>query len=213
MARAILVIGASGSGKSRSLKNFKPNEVGVIQCVPKDLPFRSTLKTVVTTSYNDIKAFLVKAKVKTLVIDDANYLMTTEFVYSQEKGFDKFNVIATNFYDLINFIQNVVPQDKTVYILMHEDVNDVTGVVKPKTVGKMLDEKICVEGLFTIVLRCMNTMGQHKFFVNNSGCAKSPEDMFESDEIENDLKHVDDVIRDYYGIGKTEETPTENKGE
>lgn len=200
MARAILVIGQSGSGKSRSLKNFKANEVGVIQCVPKDLPFRNSLKTIVTTDYQKIKDVLTKSKAKTLVIDDANYLMTCEYVYSQVTGYDKFNNIATNFYDLINYIQNFVQEDKTVYILMHEDVNDVTGVVKPKTVGKMLDEKVCVEGLFTIVLRCVNNLGEHKFFVNNNGCAKSPEDMFESQSIENDLKYVDDVIREYYGI-------------
>ena len=204
MARAILVIGQSGSGKSRSLKNFAPNEVGIIQCVTKDLPFRNSLKTVVTTDYNKIKEILIKSKAKTLVVDDANYLMTCEYVYSNVAGYDKFNNIATNFYDLINFIQNQVPQDKTVYILMHEDVNDVTGNVKPKTVGKMLDEKICVEGLFTIVLRCVNNLGEHKFFVNNNGCAKSPEDMFESQAIENDLKYVDNVIRDYYGIKPTQ---------
>ena len=80
---------------------------------------------------------------------------------------------------------------------MHEDENEVTGVVKPRTIGKLLDEKVCVEGLFTIVLRCK----EHKFYTNNSGCAKTPEEMFDKDEIDNDLKFVDKTIREYYNLG------------
>ena len=195
MAFPVLIIGRSGSGKSRSLKNFKPEELGVIKVIEKEFPFRSELKSVQTSDYPTVKGVLLKAQAQSIVIDDAGYLLTDEFMNrSAEKGFDKFTELANNFYDLVKFVQLQLPKEKIVYFIMHENENDVTGEVKPKTIGKLLDEKVCVEGLFTVVIRCVD----HKFYVNNSGCAKSPEDMFESDEIENDLKLVDTAIREYY---------------
>lgn len=199
MAFPVLIIGRSGSGKSRSLKNFKPEELGVIKVIEKEFPFRSELKSVQTSDYATVKAILLKAQAPSVVIDDAGYLLTDEFMTrSSEKGYDKFTELANNFYDLVKFVQLQLPKEKIVYFIMHENENDVTGEVKPKTIGKLLDEKVCVEGLFTVVIRCVD----HKFYVNNSGCAKSPEDMFETDEIENDLKIVDEKIREYYGGNK-----------
>ena len=198
MAFPVLILGRSGSGKSRSLKNFKPEELGVVKVIEKEFPFKSELKSVSTADYSQIKGIILKANTPSIVIDDAGYLLTDEFMRrSNEKGYDKFTELANNFYDFIKFIQTQLPKDKIVYLMMHEQESEITGEVKPKTIGKLLDEKVCVEGLFTVVLRCV----EHKFYTNNSGCAKTPEDMFDSDEIENDLKFVDNVIRNYYNLG------------
>ena len=198
MAFPVLVLGRSGSGKSRSLKNFKPEELGVIKVIEKEFPFKTELRSLTTADYGTIKSVLLKAQTPSIVIDDAGYLLTDEFMRrSDERGYDKFTELANNFYDLVKFIQTQLPKDKIVYLIMHEQENDITGEIKPKTIGKLLDEKVCVEGLFTIVVRCIDK----KFYVNNSGCAKSPEDMFETDEIENDLKVVDETIRNYYNLG------------
>lgn len=197
MGIPVLVLGRSGSGKSRSLKNFAKEEVGVFKVVEKELPFKSDLATLSTSDYNIIKQGLLSSKAKSLVIDDAGYLLTDEFMRrSDEKGYDKFTELANNFYRLVKHIQINLPREKIVYIIMHEDENEITGQVKPKTIGKLLDEKVCVEGLFTIVIRCKD----RKFYTNNSGCAKTPEDMFEKEEIDNDLKQVDNAIRSYYNI-------------
>lgn len=201
MGIPVLILGRSGSGKSRSIKNFKSDEIGVIKCIEKELPFRNNLKTFNTSDYSQIKGALLKGKALSYVIDDAGYLLTDEFMRrASEKGYDKFTELASNFYELINFITRQLPREKIVYIVMHEDENEITGVVKPKTIGKLLDEKVCVEGMFTIVLRCV----EHKFITNGSGCAKTPEEMFLEEEIENDLKLVDTTIRDYYNIGGNE---------
>lgn len=198
MAFPVLIIGRSGSGKSRSLKNFKPEELGVIKVIEKEFPFRSELRSATTSDYANIKGILLKAGTLSIVIDDAGYLLTDEFMRrATEKGYDKFTDLANNFYDFIKFIQTQLPREKIVYIMMHEVENEITGEVKPKTLGKLLDEKVCIEGLFTVVLRCVD----HKFLTNNSGCAKTPEGMFENDEIENDLKLVDNAIRNYYNLG------------
>ena len=198
MAFPVLILGRSGSGKSRSLKNFKSEELGVIKVIEKEFPFKSDLKSATTSDCATIKEILRRAATPSIVVDDAGYLLTDEFMRrATEKGYDKFTELANNFYDFIKFVQTQLPREKIVYLMMHEVENEVTGEVKPKTLGKLLDEKVCIEGLFTVVLRCVD----HKFLTNNSGCAKTPEDMFDSDEIENDLKVVDDVIRNYYNLG------------
>lgn len=195
MGIPVLVLGRSGSGKSRSIKNL---DCGVVKVIEKELPFRNDLKTVTTSDYVKIGTILLNSKKDSIVIDDAGYLLTDEFMRrATEKGYDKFTELANNFYNLVQFITLKLPREKIVYLTMHEDENEVTGAVKPKTIGKLLDEKVCVEGLFTIVLRCID----HKFYTNNSGCAKSPEEMFNLDEIDNDLSIVDKAIREYYNLG------------
>lgn len=197
MGLPVLILGRSGSGKSRSLKNFTKDEIGVIKAINKRLPFRNELVSYTTQEYSKIKAALLKASQKSMVIDDAGYLLTGEFMNRMsEKGYDKFTELANNFYELITYVNDCLPEDKIVYIIMHEDENEITGLVKPKTIGKLLDEKVCVEGMFTIVLRCRD----YKFITNGSGCAKTPEEMFEETEIENDLKIVDNKIREYYNL-------------
>lgn len=219
MAIPVLVIGRSGSGKTYSLKNFAPGEVGVISVEKGRLPFRSEIKTakvpkdptngeardaaqVNAAKYAWITRTIESAKMKAIVIDDSQYLMVNElFDRTYEKGYDKFVSMAQKFRDLIHSINDLEEEDKIVYFLHHSEL-DTDGREKVKTIGKMLDEKLTVEGCFDIVLYCQD----HKFFTQSNGqsTAKSPEGMFEL-EIPNDLKMVDATIREYYGLTKKEE--------
>lgn len=211
MAEAILVYGKSGSGKSRSLKNFAEDEILFVNVISKRLPFQKKFNyELKTTDYNLIKGKLKAMPCKIAVIDDAGYLMTNTFMagHSNPKGgsgtFDLFNSIGDDFWNLIQFIKLALPEDVRVYIMMHEISNDI-GEVKVRTIGKLLDEKVCIEGMFTVCLHCM-TNGQKHYFKTQGGSndiAKSPEDMFEL-EIENDLKMVDDRIVEFYGFGGEE---------
>ena len=214
MALPVLVIGRSGSGKTYSLKNFSPDEIGVISVEKGRLPFRSEIKPVRipkeygaeiksasqlnAAKYAWLEMVIKKAKSKSIVIDDSQYLMVNElFDRAYEKGYDKFVGMAANFRNLIHFINDLEEDDKIVYFLHHSEL-DTDGREKVKTIGKMLDEKLTVEGCFDIVLYCQD----HKFFTqaNGQSTAKSPEGMFEL-EIPNDLKAVDMAIREYYGLG------------
>ena len=217
MAIPVLVIGRSGSGKTYSLKNFKPEEVGVISVEKGRLPFKSDIKTVRVPAFKDateqnsaasinaakygwIEQVISKSKAPSIVVDDSQYLLVNElFDRAAEKGYDKFTSMAANFRDLIHYVNDLDDDEKIVYFLHHSE-SDMDGREKVKTIGKMLDEKLTIEGCFDIVLYCQD----HKFFTqaNGQSTAKSPEDMFEL-EIPNDLKLVDDAIRAYYGMKKT----------
>lgn len=218
MAIPILVIGKSGSGKSASMRNFPSDKLGVINVMGKPLPFRNQLKTLRTTSYDDIAKILSEAKAKSLVVDDAGYLITNQFMAghsSTGKGnavFSLYNDLADRFYSLIRFVVNQLPEDKIVYLTMHEDKNDF-GDVRPKTIGKLLDEKVCVEGLFTIVLRSVYENGKYIFKTQTSGfdVAKSPIGLFDSVDIDNDLYAVDNAVRSYYNIEIKEDTNEKTK--
>lgn len=201
MGQAVLVIGKSGSGKSTSLRNL--SDVGVINVLGKPLPFKNDFKWVKTDDYAKVKSVLLGAQTPRIVIDDAGYLMTNQFMRGHSKGgnvFDLYNSIGDNFWDLIQFI-GTLPEDKIVYIFMHEDKNDY-GDIKPKTIGKMLDDKVCVEGMFTVVLRALYNDGKYQFKTRTDGLdvVKSPIGMFDAEYIDNDLKIVDDKIRSYYNI-------------
>jgi hypothetical protein len=208
----VLVMGRSGSGKTYSLKEFKKDEVGVISVEKGRLPFKTDIKVAkVPTNFEGVKdyATLYRAKYnwilkaiegspfKAMVIDDSQYLLANElFDRSAEKGYDKFTQMAANFRGLIHAINESDVEDKIVYFLHHTET-DADGREKVKTIGKMLDEKLTVEGCFDIVIYCQD----HKFFTQSNGqsSAKTPEDMFPL-EIPNDLKAVDVAIREYYGI-------------
>ena len=202
MAIAVLVMGASGTGKSASLRNFRPDEIGVINVAGKPLPFRSEIKSFKSDRYEEIEAILKKAKVKSLVIDDSQYLMANEFMRrASENGFQKFTDIGRNFWALVDMINHDLPEDVIVYFMQHTEL-DANGNEKAKTIGKLLDEKITLEGLFSIVLKTAVIDGSYMFTTKNNGAdtVKTPMGMFEQDLIENDLKAVDDAIRDYYGL-------------
>lgn len=212
MALPVLVIGRSGSGKTYSVKNLPPDEVGFLSVEKGRLPFKSDIQVVKVKSFNDgehtpaqansakyswLEMCIRTTQLKTLVIDDSQYLLSGElFDRAYEKGYDKFVDIAAHFRNLIHAINEMEDDDKIVYFLHHSEL-DADGREKVKTIGKMLDEKLCVEGCFDIVLYCQD----QKFFTQSNGqsVAKSPEGMFDL-EIPNDLKAVDDAIREYYNM-------------
>ena len=212
MALPVLVIGRSGSGKTYSLKNFSADEIGVISVEKGRLPFKSDIKVlklkkfdseeyspaqINAARYSWLEAIIKGSKAKTIGIDDSQYLLANElFDRVNEKGYDKFTSMAANFRNLIHFVNELEDEDKIVYFLHHSEL-DADGKEKVKTIGKMLDEKLCVEGCFDIVLYCQD----NKFFTqaNGQSVAKTPEGMFEL-EIPNDLKAVDTAIRKYYGM-------------
>ena len=205
MAIPVLIIGKSGSGKSTSLRNCTNNpDWNMVNVLNKPLPFKGKIPSIVTDEYNTVMKSLAGSKAKSIVVDDAGYLITNYFMKNHSsKGagnaiFSMYNTLADNFWNLIEFIKKL-PEDKIVYIIMHEDINEF-GDIKPKTIGKMLDEKICLEGMFTIVLRCVQENGKHLFITQADGGAvsKSPIGMFETLEIDNDLALVDKTIREYY---------------
>ena len=201
----ILLIGASGTGKSTSLRNFTRDEVAVVNVLGKPLPFKSDIKAPQCDDYAKILKAIDDTKKKTVVIDDAGYLITNEFMgKSSIKGFDKYNEMANNFFNLINGIKKL-KGGKTVYIIMHEDTNE-DGDVKPKTIGKLLDDKVNLQGMFTICIRSMFENGNYIFRLKTNGqdCVKTPFGMFENDEMENDLKAFDKVVREYYDLDKQE---------
>ena len=204
MAVAVLVLGQSGTGKSYSMKNFKEDEVCLISVQKALLPFRKKFEeTVVTDKYNDIIRTMKATKKKVIVIDDTQYLMCNEFMRrATEKGYDKFTEIAQNFWSLVVQEVNALPSDTIVYLLCHT-ATDENGMEKMKTIGKLVDEKITPEGLFTIVLKTAVSDGQYYFITQNNGkdTVKSPEGMFSTYAINNDLKYVDEKIRNYYELG------------
>lgn len=201
MGVPVLILGESGSGKSTSMRNFKPDEVGIFNIASKPLPFRKKLPTANGVSYQQIIGALSKPKLKRYVIDDSQYLLCFElFRTANEKGYQKFTDMALNFYNLIQFIIYQTPPDVIVYFLHHTETT-ADGKFKAKTIGKMLDEKLTVEGLFSIVLLCVTDGMKHSFITQSNGIstAKSPMEMFDN-EIDNDLKAVDETIRKYYEL-------------
>ncbi len=207
MGIGVLVLGGSGTGKSSSLRNFTKNELGIVNVVGKPLPFKNDFNIINTDNYEKIADVLLKAKSKVIVIDDSQYLMANEFMRkATERGFDKFTDIAKNFWSLIDLVQRRLPSDTIVYFLHHTEFDNV-GNEKVKTIGKMLDEKITIEGLFSIVLKTVVDNGNYYFSTQNNGhdTVKSPMGMFDNEKIGNDLKAVDTAIRDYYGLGLVDE--------
>ena len=207
MAIPVLIIGKSGCGKSTSLRNCVDNDGwNLINVLNKPLPFKGKIPQVETDDYTQVMQCLAGSKAHSIVVDDAGYLITNYFMRNHSsKGagnaiFSMYNTLADNFWNLVEFIKKL-PDDKIVYIIMHEDTDDY-GNVKPKTIGKLLDEKICLEGMFTIVLRCVQENGKHLFVTQADGGAvsKSPIGMFEELQIDNDLLYVDTKIREYYGL-------------
>lgn len=210
MAVLVMVYGHSGSGKSASLRNFDPEQVAVINVLGKPLPFRSNMKTYITNDYGKIDAAIHSTKRKSIVIDDATYLMTGEFMRNAKvAGYQKFTDMASNFNALLMRAKEL-PDDVVVYFFGHSE-RDGDGGEKFKTIGKLLDEKVCVEGYFTIVLKTVVQDGRYLFSTRNDGMdtVKTPLGMFSNALIENDLAAVDKTIREYYNIP----VQPENKGE
>ena len=205
MAYKVLILGDSGTGKSASLRNFKPEEVLVINAAGKPLPFKNHFECVTPRFEHltkDVLDAMDKTNKKVIVVDDAQYIMSFQYMRRiKENGWDKWNDIQGDFFNIIKAC-DYMPNDVVVYFLSHLQRDD-EGHEKIKTMGKMLDEKITIEGLFTTVLKTAVKDGQYFFLTQNSGLdtVKSPIGMFPSYAIDNDLKYVDEKIRNYYEIG------------
>ena len=211
-----MVLGASGSGKSASMRNFKENDVRILNVASKPLPFRNVnkLKKADKATYAMIKGAVKSGQTLSYVVDDAQYLMAFEsFDKINETGYSKFSAMAKNYEDMLRTIQEDTSPDTIVYIMQHID-KDEDGNIKAKTLGKMLDQQLTIEGLFSIVLLAKAEERRHFFITQSDGTnpCKSPIGMFDEIEIDNDLKMVDDTIREYYGMKKAD-APKQTKGE
>lgn len=216
MGVAVLILGESGAGKTASLRNFKKEDVGILNVASKPLPFRNTngLITFNKANYATIKSAVVTPSRPSYVIDDAQYLMAFEsFEKANITGYGKFTEMAKNYEEMLRVIQEDTSPDTIVYVMQHIDT-DENGKVKAKTLGKMLDQQLTIEGLFSIVLLAKADERRHYFVTQSDGTnpCKSPMGMFEDVEIDNDLKMVDDTIREYYGLKKAS-APKKAKGE
>ena len=201
MGVPVLIMGASGSGKSASLRNFKPEEISVFNVAGKPLPFRGKLPSMVTSDYEEIVSRMSLSPKRALAIDDSQYLMGFEEMDSKKTGYDKFNSIGFNFIGLVRFVATQMPPDTIVYFLQHTEVGD-DGRIKAKTLGKLIDNHYTLEGLFSIVLMADADKTKHYFITNSDGTTtcKSPMGMFTNRLIDNDLRQVDSTIRDYWGL-------------
>lgn len=210
MGIPVLITGESGSGKSASLRNFEPEEVSVFNVAAKPMPFRKKLPTKSTADYGTIMAGIQSSQKKSFVIDDSQFLMCFEsFAKAKETGYGKFTDMALHFYNLVQFVIRNTAPDVIVYFLHHTETDANTGKVKAKTLGKMLDSQLTLEGLFAIVLYCVNDGKNHNFITQSDGMttAKSPMELFDL-VMDNDLKLVDQKIREYYELGGQGEKTT-----
>ena len=219
MGIPVLILGESGSGKSTSLVNLDASKCVLIQSIDKRLPFRKpaakgwvrrcsehkTGNVIVTDNYENIISTIHAAarsgKKEIIIIDDVQYLMANDFMRrAMERGFDKFTEMAVSFHSLFQAAQQC-QGDVRVYFLAHTDT-DGMGKSRMKTIGKMLDEKITMEGLFTVVLKSFRDSTDNQFKFQTSGTqmdtVKSPDQMFETDNVPNDLNLVDSAITNYW---------------
>jgi hypothetical protein len=199
----VLLMGASGTGKSTSLRNLPAEETAIINVTNKPMPFRNKngLKITSCTNYEQMIKAILSTNKRIIVVDDSSYMMTFEnFEKATQKGYDKFTTMAINYYNLIETPKKC-DGEKIIYFVTHEEI-DENGITHPKSIGKMLSQQLVIEGLFSIVLRSMQKENQYVFQTHNDGTSvcKSPIDMFTDDFIPNDLAEVDKIIREYYGF-------------
>ena len=205
MAVLVYILGRTGTGKSYSMRNFPKDKLAIVNVQGKILPFRggAQIETTNTDDWADIKDTLTaySKRYNAIVVDDFQYLMSNEFMRrAMEKGYDKFTEIASHAWEIADSVRKL-PRDTIVYVMCHTDT-DSEGIERLKTIGKLLDEKIFLEGMSTIVLKTVVSDGKYSFVTQNNGkdTVKSPADMFPSYGIANDLWYVDQKIREYYGM-------------
>lgn len=211
MGIPVLIFGKSGAGKSTSLRNFTKEEISVLNVTNKKLPFRNDLPIKNNATYEEIAKALANPSKRAYVIDDAVLNMTKEnFARSQEIGYSKFTEMAKHFFDMLEFITTQMSDEVIVYIICHEE--EENGKVHAKTLGRMLDSNLGggIESLVTVCLRAMQTENGYKFITGGdiNSTAKSPMGLFDSNEIDNDLKFVDAKLREYYAMPPLLKTPT-----
>lgn len=218
MADKLLIIGDSGSGKSSSIRNMSPKDTIVIKCMNKRLPIPqgdTKFKSFLAKSYGHLLEIVAEIvikdkdkKVKNIIIDDVIYFMSDEFMKrAKETSYQKFTDMALNIYQVFKDVPDLLLADRPdilVTFLTHASINDM-GNVGVRTIGKMIDEKVKLEGMFEmVILSKMNEDGIYVFQVHNMANSKSvvktPMGMFETDEIDNDLALVIKSRNEYYGI-------------
>ena len=219
MGFPVLIIGDSGVGKTYSIKNLDPEKTGIFLCEKSRLPFRKKFNTYYVRNMKRMdeknqeqtirQSVIIQTALrnpkdpkKIYIIDDSQYLMANEFFdRAGEKGYDKFTDIGCNFRNLIHLVNDELPDDCIVYFLHHPEVDQNTGKTQAKSIGKMLNEKLTIEGCFNVVLHAKTDGAEHWFQTQSDGTdtAKSPEEMF-PEKIPNDLALVDKTIREYYGM-------------
>ena len=215
MSVSILIYGESGTGKSTSIRNLDPKKTAIVNVLGKPLPFPGTGykseegkadRMVSTDDYAKIRSFIGKvnaSNLDTLIIDDFQYLMANDFMRRcLEKGYDKFSEIQKKAWELILYC-GTLREDLKIYFMSHAQT-EKSGLVKSKTIGNMLDEKICLEGMFTVVLYSVRNDSGYKFMTQNSGgiVAKSPFGLFNEELIDNDLAVINKTINTYYSINQ-----------
>ena len=224
MGQLVFLVGKSGSGKSTSLRNLNSDETVIINTDQKALPFKNFRLNYSEEKRNyrktsDVSIVLATLKkvnelpnVKTVVVDTWSRIMTDAIMnpsFRAEKGFDKWGKMAAAQYDLINFINDSMREDIIVYLIAHPETHyDDAGFSSERigVQGKML-EKFVPESFSTIVLyaEIVKTPGQpnkHVFRTVSSGndTCKTPLEMFEENEVDNDLVAINETIREYYSI-------------
>ena len=203
MGVPVLIMGETGSGKTYSLKNFDPTSVGIFSVEKGRLPFKGDFKVVKHATYADIGKIFAAPKLKRYVVDDSQYLLVNElFDRAKDTGYQKYTDMALNFRNLIHAVNHNLPDDVIVYFLHHTEQDNSTGKTKAKTVGRMIDQYLTLEGCFDIVLLTAVEGNQHYFITQSDGytTAKSPDGMFDALKIPNDLASVDKSIREYWNL-------------
>lgn len=216
MSIASIVLGESGTGKTTSLRNLNKDETLLIQAIKKPLPFKGWKwrtkdhpegNIIVSDDKDNIIHLMRKTVRKIIILDDVQYIAANEFMRrSHEKSFEKFTDIGRNLWEILNAAGSL-PDDVRVYLLWHTQETE-SGTIKAKTIGKLLDDKITIEGMVSIVIRTRVVNGQYLFTTQNNGSdtVKVPMGMFETDQVPNDLALVDAAIRDFYSIDTMKET-------
>lgn len=204
MGVPVLIMGESGTGKSYSLHSMPPDKCGVVNVLGKPFPFRSQLKSYNCKDFDKVTSALRRAKPRALVVDDFGYMITSLFMrysYGPERlrdQYDLYKMIGAKVWDFVTFLQDTLPAETIVYLMMHTDT-DGMGHTVPATVGKMLNEKINLVGMFTTVLISTIDADEYVFVTNHRPPAKSAPEMF-PETIPNDLFMVDKTMREYWGM-------------
>ena len=217
MSNSILILGESGTGKSTSIRHLDPTSTFILNVIGKPLPFRGATKNYTKLSKDGREGNyycsdnrdaimrvinLVNDKrldINCLIIDDFGYTITNSFMRkASQKGYDKYNEIGSDAFYMLDLVANL-REDLYCVVMMHSEI-DTHGKYKPKTIGKMIDQYVCIEGKFTHVFHSLITDSGYKFTTNNDGqhMSKTPLGMFPDLLIDNDLKSIIETMNNYY---------------